>query len=579
MFRIRRIYDPNLPRNKVAISRVQQILKDQFDFIHPREIEKLPGLLANPFKYQFRPILFVADNFKNEISGFALLLHAPSLGFCYLDYISTAKHLTGRGVGGALYERVREEALMLNSSGLFLECLPDDPVLCKDSLILKQNKNRLRFYERYGARPIINTKYEMPINSEDDNPPYLVVDTLGRKTDLNGEEMRIIVKAILERKYSDILKEGYINTVVNSITDDPVRLRPFKYVSNPKLESVNPSLPADKLISLVYNSQHVIHHVKERGYVEAPVRVETILSALIKIGLFNIIQERHFGDNHILAVHDRGFVKYLKKVCSMIGEKESVYPYVFPIRNNARPPKDLQMRAGYYCIDTFTPLNKNAYLAARHAVDCALTAAQSILDGSLLAYALIRPPGHHAEKNVFGGFCYFNSAAIAANFLSKQGKVAMLDIDYHHGNGQQNIFYQRSDVLTVSIHGHPRFAYPYFSGFAEERGEEGGLGFNINFPLAENLPSSKYIETLEQAIHRIKKYSPEFLVVALGFDTALGDPTGTWSLKADDFTQIGHIIGELPYSTLFVQEGGYLTRSLGRNSRSFFKGVWDGSFG
>jgi acetoin utilization deacetylase AcuC-like enzyme/GNAT superfamily N-acetyltransferase len=563
----------------VAIGRIQQILQDQFTFIRPKEIEKLPRLLANPQKYQFRPVLFVSDNIRGEISGFALLLHEPALGFCYLDYISAARNMTGRGVGGALYERVREEASMLGASGLFFECLPDDPRLCKDPAILKQNQRRLRFYERYGARPMIHTKYETPVDERDDNPPYLVVDTLGKDRRFSPQEMREIVRVILEGKYADLLKKAYVEMVVASITDDPVQFRPPKYVPTARVEAVKSTIPPDRLISLVYNSQHLIHHVQERGYVEAPVRVETILASLNTTGLFEIHPEHHFGDQHVTAVHDKAFVDYLQKVCFTVGEKESVYPYVFPIRNVARPPKELEMRAGYYCIDTFTPLNKNAYLAARHAVDCALTAAQAIFEGSYLAYALVRPPGHHAENKVFGGFCYLNSTAIAANYLSGQGKVAILDIDYHHGNGQQNIFYRRSDVLTISIHGHPRFAYPFFSGFAEETGEGQGAGFNVNYPLAETIATEKYVEALEQAIHKLVRFAPEFLVVALGFDTARGDPTGSWGLVAEDFERVGRMIGELPYPTLFVQEGGYRTRTLGRNARYFFQGVWRGSFG
>jgi acetoin utilization deacetylase AcuC-like enzyme/GNAT superfamily N-acetyltransferase len=578
MFRIRRIYDPNIPINNTVITQVQQILREQFEFIHTDDIDKLPDLLKNSFKYRFRSILFVADNIKGAISGFTLLLHAPDLAFCYLDYISTAKHLTGRGVGGALYQRVREEVAMLKSKGLFLECLPDDPLLCKDPLVLKQNTNRLKFYEKYGARPIIHTKYETPVQEGDDNPPYLVVDTLGKERHFKKDEMRQIVKAILERKYPDVCNKEYVDMVIQSITDDPVQFRPFKYVSNKQIETIKPTLPVDKLIPLVYNNQHIIHHVQEKGYVESPVRVETMLSALNKTGLFNIIPERYFAEHHITAVHNRGFVDYLQKVCSVIPEKESVYPYVFPIRNNTRPPKELPMRAGYYCIDTFTPLNKNAYHAARNAVNCALTAAQAILDGSYLAYALVRPPGHHAEQNVFGGFCYFNSMAIAAHYLSRHGRVAILDIDYHHGNGQQNIFYKRNDVLTISIHGHPRFAYPFFSGFSEECGEEEGEGFNINFPLPENVSTDKYIDTLKRAVQKINTFNPKFLVVALGLDTARGDPTGTWMLDADDFNKIGRILGDLPFSTLFVQEGGYKTKTIGKNVRAFFKGVWEGSF-
>jgi acetoin utilization deacetylase AcuC-like enzyme len=247
------------------------------------------------------------------------------------------------------------------------------------------------------------------------------------------------------------------------------------------------------------------------------------------------------------------------------------------LRNVARPPKELAVRAGYYCIDTFTPLSANAWKAAKGAVDCALTAANLILEGQRLAYALVRPPGHHAERRAFGGFCYFNSAAIAAQLLSDFGNVAMLDIDYHHGNGQQVIFYKRPDVLTVSVHGHPSFAYPYFSGFADETGEGEGSGANLNLPLPEQLDPEEYHVTLAKAIKRIRRFAPRYLVVCLGFDTAKGDPTGSWNLSAKDFEQIGQSIGQLGLPTVLVQEGGYRTRNIGINARHFFTGLWGAS--
>jgi GNAT superfamily N-acetyltransferase len=197
MFRIRRIYDTNVPINQKAVAKVQQIIREQFPLVHPSEIDKLPEMLKNPLKYKFRSILFIADDMKGVISGFALLMHAPDLDFGFLDYISTAKHLTGKGVGGALYARIREEAVSLKVKGLFFECLPDDPVLCKDPDVLKQNIARLRFYEKYGARPIINTKYATPVKAGDTNPPYLVVDTLGTDKEFNRDELRQMVRAIL----------------------------------------------------------------------------------------------------------------------------------------------------------------------------------------------------------------------------------------------------------------------------------------------------------------------------------------------------------------------------------------------
>jgi acetoin utilization deacetylase AcuC-like enzyme/ribosomal protein S18 acetylase RimI-like enzyme len=254
-------------------------------------------------------------------------------------------------------------------------------------------------------------------------------------------------------------------------------------------------------------------------------------------------------------------------------EKRSLYPYVFPLRNKTRPPKEPSVLAGYYCMDTFTPINRNAFPAARRAVDCALTAAREILNGRRLAYALVRPPGHHAERRVFGGFCYFNNNAIAAQYLSGFGKVAILDIDYHHGNGQQDIFYRRSEVLTVSIHGHPSFAYPYFSGFEDEKGEGEGEGFNYNLPLAEHIAGEAHRQALQKALTRIEEFKPTFLVVALGLDTAKGDPTGTWSLRARDFAANGKMIGSLNLPTVVIQEGGYRTRTLGINAASFFNGL------
>ena len=237
----------------------------------------------------------------------------------------------------------------------------------------------------------------------------------------------------------------------------------------------------------------------------------------------------------------------------------------------------MSVRAGYYCIDTFTPINRNAFPAAKRAVDCTLTAADAILGGRRLAYSLVRPPGHHAERRSFGGFCYFSNAAIAAQHFSKLGRVAILDIDYHHGNGQQDIFYERADVFTLSIHGDPDFAYPYFSGFAEECGAGAGEGFNLNIPLPEVQNGAQYRRVLERALKTIADFDPAFLVVALGLDPAKGDPTGTWSLGASDFEENGRVIGAFGLPTLVVQEGGYRTRTLGVNARHFLAGLQAGA--
>ncbi len=366
--------------------------------------------------------------------------------------------------------------------------------------------------------------------------------------------------------------------MVASFVDEPIRVRSPQYVKTERLVKNHPVTGKLKRIALAINDRHDIHHVRERGYVESPVRIRSILKELDKLDIFEKIEVRDYPEKHIRAVHCADYINYFKRMCKTLEPGKSVYPYVFPLRNAARPPKEMAVRAGYYCIDTFTPLNQNAWNAAKRAVDCALSGADQLLEGRRLAYALVRPPGHHAEYNAFGGFCYFNSAAVAANYLSKFGRVAILDIDYHHGNGQQTIFYQRSDVLTISLHGHPHFAYPYFCGFKEETGEGEGSGYNLNLPLPEQLDGEHYLKALKRALKKINAYQPVYLVLCLGLDTAKGDPTGTWSLAAKDYVKLGRTLGQLQLPTLVIQEGGYKNRSIGVNARNFFSGLWNGYF-
>jgi acetoin utilization deacetylase AcuC-like enzyme len=403
-----------------------------------------------------------------------------------------------------------------------------------------------------------------------------VFDGLGRPEALPRRQARRMVRAILKRKYAHVCPDSYVDMVVDSFKDDPLQLRSPRYARVPGREAPAAAPVRERNVALAVNEGHAIHHVRERGYVEAPVRIASILSVLRDSGLFEEVEVRHFGDQHLRAVHDKEYLEYLKKACQKVPEGKSVYPYVFPIRNAARPPKELPLRAGYYCIDTFTPLNRNAYKAARGAVDCGLTCAEKVLEGYDLAYALVRPPGHHAERKSFGGFCYFNTAAVVAHYFSRYGRVALVDVDYHHGNGAEDIFYHRDDVFTVSLHGHPRHTYPYFSGFEEDRGVGSGEGYNLNLPLPEGLDGPRYREYLARALRAVKRFAPRYLVLALGLDPAKGDPTGSFTLGARDFRENGRMIGSLHLPTGVVQEGGYRTRSLGTNARSFFEGLWDG---
>jgi acetoin utilization deacetylase AcuC-like enzyme len=553
LFKIRKIGDSILPSNQETISQVISILKIHFSSVKEEKINEILEQMKDPLKYKYSTTLFVAEDGKSHVKGFGILFFMPDKNFCFLDYIAANPEKMSTGVGGAIYERIREEAHLLKSMGIFMECLPDEKLLCKEGDEIKQNKARLAFYERYGARPIVGTAYETAVNEGDDCPPYLVFDDLGKDVEISAPQLKKVVRAILERKYPTYCPESYIKMVLDSITQ-PMQLRPYRY---DKTSADSPKKIARKdEIALVINDKHDIHHQKEVGYIESPVRIKSILREIDKLKAFVHTEAKPFADKYITDVHSSNYFNYFKKVCDQLPAGKSIYPYVFPLRNATRPPVELSVRAGYYCIDTFTPINKNAFLAARQAVNCALTGAELLHKGYHSAYALVRPPGHHAEKTVFGGFCYFNNASIAANYLSKYGKVAILDIDYHHGNGHQQIFYDRKDVLTISIHGHPSFAYPYFTGFADEKGEGEGLGFNINYTMKEIVNGEEYLAQLNKALKQVKAYKPDYLIISLGLDPAKGDPTGTWLLSAADFKNNGAAIGKMGLPTLFE---GYLS--------------------
>lgn len=574
MFRIRKILDDTSIANNDTIKQVREILTKQFPLAGKKELEKLSLQLNDPMKYKYRSILFVVENSLGKVKAFAMLLHMPDTKIAYLELISTAPGKTGGGIGSALYEYIREECLLLGVKGLFFECAIDDASIITNETILKQNIARMKFYEKYGVYPIINNVYSSPVNKGDQDLYYLMMDNLGENQPIDLKLGHKIVRTILERKYGELISKSQIDEVVRSFKDEYLKCRAPKYVRKPSIFKV--ALKDREKITLVVNEGHDIHHVQDLGYVEAPVRLPIILEALEKTGLFLRVQPKRSSDKLLKQVHLGEYVDYLRRACEIIEPGKSIYSVVFPLRNLKRPPKDVELRIGYYALDTFTPLNSNAYKAARGAVDCAVTAADAVLNGAHLSYALVRPPGHHAERRTLGGFCYFNSAAVAAHHLSGFGKVAILDVDFHHGNGTQDIFYERKDVLTISIHGDPRFAYPHFAGFKDERGEKDGEGFNINYPLPEETSPEQYRRTLIAALKQITGFKPSYLVISLGLDTAKADPTGTWSHEPEDFKEIGRLIGALKIQTVVVQEGGYRTQTLGENASNFFDGLWNG---
>lgn len=227
----------------------------------------------------------------------------------------------------------------------------------------------------------------------------------------------------------------------------------------------------------------------------------------------------------------------------------------------------------YFTMDTYTPILPGTYFASVSAVNVALTGGELLLlKKEQLIYALCRPPGHHAETARMGGYCYFNNAAIVAQYLSQFGKVAILDIDFHHGNGTQEIFYDRSDVLYISIHADPRQKFPYSSGFPWERGVGRGFGFTKNYPLPLGLSELTYQKVLLKTLSDIKMFNPAFLIVSAGFDTYIHDPIGGFKLTIPFYKTIGEMINSLKLPTLIVQEGGYAIKDLGNIVVSFFRG-------
>ncbi len=569
MIRFRRLFDVSNEVDRRQLAEVHEIFLRVFPY-DAATADRIAAVMRDATKADFEPVLLTAEDERSRVLAFAFIYYFPELKCAYLDYIASHPDRPARGIGGALYEAVRELLVNKGGHGLFFDVPTDEAERLKDPARLPANKKRLRFYERYGALPVLGTLYnELPTQANDGWLTHLAFDGLGGRHPLRRAELRRALARIFEAKYRMAPDHPEVRRILASVREDPVRLREPRYTPAEETAVKRGLL---KPMKVVVVENHEIHHLRERGYVERPVRVDAVLRGLDGLPVERV-RPRHFGEDPIRAVHDPHLVSYLEKVSSNLGPKALLYPTVFPIRRPERRPREWEMRAGYFCADTFTPLSANTYRAARASVDCALTGANLLLSGDHLAYALTRPPGHHAEWSVFGGFCYFNNAAIAAHLLSRRGRVALLDIDYHHGNGAQDIFYRRSDVLTVSIHGHPNIAYPYFSGFADERGDREGMGYNRNYPLREGTDDAGYLEALDHALADVRRFKPDWFIVSLGFDVMRGDPTGTFAVSARGMRQIGERVGRVRIPTLVVQEGGYSRWNLRRGARAFFNGL------
>jgi len=280
-----------------------------------------------------------------------------------------------------------------------------------------------------------------------------------------------------------------------------------------------------------------------------------------------------------LRVHDPAFIGFLQncweqwKADGMRGE---AIPTVWPGRSmpQSRVPDHIEGKMGYYCLANETSISDGTWEAAKASANVALTAQAKIAAGARAAFALCRPPGHHAASDAYGGYCFINNAAVSAQAFLDQGakRVAVLDVDFHHGNGTQEIFYHRSDVLFCSLHGDPREAFPHFLGYADEKGAGDGDGFNVNIPMGRGTPYSEWASALDSALAKIKHYAPDALVVSLGVDTFESDPISFFKLKSDDFTHYGARIATLALPTLFIMEGGYAVKEIGINAVNVLTG-------
>jgi acetoin utilization deacetylase AcuC-like enzyme len=283
-----------------------------------------------------------------------------------------------------------------------------------------------------------------------------------------------------------------------------------------------------------------------------------------------------FDDAVLAQVHSQRYLDFLKTAWAewvaldASNATRDALPSVWPVRTLRSDvlPDNFAARMGLFSMDAGTPLTAGTWVAARQGADCALSAAQVVAQGARSAFALTRPPGHHAGTDFFGGYCFLNNAALAAQQLRNSGcrRVAVLDIDYHHGNGTQAIFYERADVFFTSIHGNPHTEYPFYLGYADERGAGAGLGYNLNLPLPRGSDFATWRHALAQALQAVAAYGAQALVVSLGLDTFEADPISGFKLKSADYLQVGQDIAAAGLPTVFVFEGGYAVAELGVNA-------------
>ncbi len=328
---------------------------------------------------------------------------------------------------------------------------------------------------------------------------------------------------------------------------------------------------------------------------EVVERAERIRAALEADGGFQLVEPTEHGVAPILAVHDPGLVRFLEaawdELVRQAEDRPALIPDTWPnpamlegmsadARAALRPPTAIGGRAGWYGLDSSTPLVAGTYEAARAAVDVALTATDLVLGGEPIAYGLCRPPGHHAARAMYAGYCFFNNAAIAAEAIVRATgeRVGILDVDFHHGNGTQQIFWLREDVRYVSLHADPDRQYPYVLGRADETGEEQGRGENLNLPLPAGTTDEAYLAALDRGLAALMAVPGSVIVVSLGFDTFHLDPLGDFALTTAGYHEIGRRVAATGRRLVVLQEGGYHRPSLGENARAWLRGAEDRPF-
>lgn len=330
----------------------------------------------------------------------------------------------------------------------------------------------------------------------------------------------------------------------------------------------------------IFTDDQLLHHGRgelNEGRIdpafEKPERARIILRRIHEVGLGAVIEPDPFQRGPVERVHAPDYVDFLEGAwadwVAEHGDAVDALPLIWPVRTlRQKCPRQIDGRVSWYAMDAGTPITKGTWPAVTASAGTALTGAQLVADGERAVFSLCRPPGHHAAADLLGGYCYLNNAAIAAQSLVDRGarRVVVLDIDYHHGNGTQAIFYERPDVLFLSIHADPADEFPHFLGYADETGAGPGEGANGNWPLPLGTGRDAWMEALDQACGRIEGFGADALVVSLGVDTFHGDPISQFRLDSADFPLIGARIARLRLPTLFVMEGGYAVEEIGVNA-------------